>query len=57
MGCGVLASPAMVLMLEFIVLVFMSFSKGTVAYDYITCISILFLKKYQCLQNYKTCHA
>lgn len=56
MDCGVLASPAMVLMLEFIVLVFMSFSKGTVAYDYITCI-FFFLKKYQCLQNYKTCHA
>lgn len=40
MGC-VLASLAMVLMLEFIVLLFMSFSKRTVAYDYITRILIL----------------
>lgn len=40
MGC-VLASLAMVLMLEFIVLLFMCFSKRTVAYDYITRILIL----------------
>lgn len=40
MGC-VLASLAVVLMLEFIVLLFMSFCKRTVAYDYITRILIL----------------